>query len=166
MTSFINGLSQDISKIAKCVKDFSINKDTLTIIIRQSNCDSIFYSKIQIYQTEKGLFNKMFHDIKLKTSKKCYDQFKINIKGLNFKSLCTSDFPIIQNVKQLEEYEVKIRKCKKSNSDLTTNFIFYISSKNKTFKNNKCVDGLNLATEIKNHIACLLIDTNDKSTGH
>ena len=153
--------SQEIDPNAKCVKDLYTNKDTLNIVFRRATCDSIFFYKIQIYNTDKGLYNKMFVDLNIKQPKKCYDLTHHNVRKLNFKELCKTDAPVI-DYKALSEYEKKIRNSgTKTKSHLT----IYIYSKNKEFIS-KNVNSLDLYNQIRNHIACILIDRDAKSSGY
>ena len=109
--------SQEIDLSAKCVKDLYKNKDTLNIVLSRNTCDSIFFYKIQMYNSEKGLLNKMFVDLKIKKPKNLISLKHYNLRNLNFKKLCISGVSYL-DYNKLVEYETKIRKCVKKNHAL------------------------------------------------
>jgi hypothetical protein len=129
-------------------------------VFRRATCDSILFYKIQIFNTEKGLSNKMFVDLNIKQPKKCYDLTHHNVKKLNFKELCTTDAPVV-DYKALSDYEMKIRNI---GNKTKTRLTIYIYTKNKEFISNSTVNNVEIYHQIRNHIACLIVDRGVKSS--
>lgn len=111
---------------AKCVKRLFNHNDTLSIYIRQANCDTVVYTKHQIYKDSEGLYLiRYFEQIKVPTPKRCYDLENLNYAKTSFKTIRTQKYydQILNDIAFVEELtatpETQIQKCLKNKFKIT-----------------------------------------------
>ena len=155
--------SQNLDKKAKCVEDFMLSNDTLTVFSRRSTCDTIFYYKFQVFKNEIGTITREFDVLKIKQSKRCFDIYRPDPRSLHFKVFCTSNIDSQVDYKGLSEFEVKILNPVATKFDCNEKVSFYLYSKNKSVVNKKQVHCLSMLHDLLNILGCLTRDPDVRS---